>query len=270
MFNVEFMQLAKGRHPIARFRLNREEFHTYCFVGCGRKDKDTLYYDCNQCKGVVRKAKGCKPIHLKGTAIVNGDPAIGHKDDIKVEQKSFCSFLDFELVLSEKALIAYYLREGNSTDWIVKKLHELHPLPSNHLFFISPQNVENIKMEWEVETSRLHTNNMARIAERVQHDASEDAGNWPPFFSYSLVENEEGKGFHLGIMTREQEWLKKYGSRGLCINATHHSTRYKFILVTVLVIDKRQKRRPVAYYFCNAESEDELVPFFKGIKKRYK
>uniref|UniRef100_A0A914W8R0 Zinc finger PHD-type domain-containing protein n=1 Tax=Plectus sambesii TaxID=2011161 RepID=A0A914W8R0_9BILA len=173
------------------------------------------------------------------------------------------------LVPSEKALIAYYLREGNSTDWIVKKLRELHPLPSDRLFYISAQNVENIKMEWEVETSRLHAKDMASIAERVRRDADEDAENWSPFFSYSPAENQDGKGFRLGIMTREQEeWLKKYGNKGLCVDATHHSTRYKFLLVTVLVIDERQKGRPIAYYFCNAESEEELVPLFEGIKSR--
>ena len=79
IFDVKFMQSAKGRHPIARFRLKRDECNAYSYTKCGRKDEETLYHGCNQCKSVDRKAKGCKQITLKGASIVNGDPTIRHQ-----------------------------------------------------------------------------------------------------------------------------------------------------------------------------------------------
>uniref|UniRef100_A0A914XK53 MULE transposase domain-containing protein n=1 Tax=Plectus sambesii TaxID=2011161 RepID=A0A914XK53_9BILA len=113
---------------------------------------------------------------------------------------------------------------------------------------------------------------MVSIAEHVLKDASNvenEPKHWPNFFGYSPATDEEGNGFKLGIMTREQcEWLKALGNRGLTMDRTHNSTRYKLTLVSSIVLDNRQKGLPVAHWLCKSESEAEIVPLFQAIKSR--
>lgn len=148
---------------------------------------------------------------------------------------------------------------------------DLNPSPSDRLFYITAQAVENVKKEWDVETHRLHSNDMASVAEFVRLVTSEVGENdrWSDVLLYSAAKDEQGHGFRLGLMTREQlSWLEKYGNKGVCLDGTHHSTRYTFHLITLLVLDDMQKGRPVAFYFCKGENETELTPFFEEIRKR--
>jgi hypothetical protein len=78
-YDVKLLSSAKGKHPIAQLKVNDNKSYTFNYAGCGRKDKDLLYYSCIQCKRVDKLTRGCKQIHLKGTAIVNGNPMVGHK-----------------------------------------------------------------------------------------------------------------------------------------------------------------------------------------------
>lgn len=113
---------------------------------------------------------------------------------------------------------------------------------------------------------------MISVAERVQREVWK-VENEPDycsiFFNYSPATDDKGTSFKLGVMTQEQlEWLRLYGNNGLAVDGTHNSTRYKFVLVTLLVLDERQKGLPVAHWFCKSESEAEITPFFQEIKAR--
>jgi hypothetical protein len=80
---VELLRSTRGKYPIASYRLTEQQRYTFCYVGHGRKNKEQLYYSCIQCKSVDSKSKGCKQIHLRGTAVTNGNPSIGHKEGCK-------------------------------------------------------------------------------------------------------------------------------------------------------------------------------------------
>lgn len=70
-------------------------------------------------------------------------------------------------------------------------------------------------------------------------------------------------------MTEEQrELIQKYSYRGVCLDATHNSTRYLYKLVTLLVFDDIGRGRPCAFYFCQEESAEQFLPFFKELKIR--
>lgn len=92
---------------------------------------------------------------------------------------------------------------------------------------------------------------------------------WRNFFCFSPAADSSGTGFRLGLQTAEQaEWLKQYSKTGICLDGTHHSTRYNLKMITMLVLDSRQKGRPVAFFFCKEESQADLTAFFNGIKER--
>uniref|UniRef100_A0A914UWE5 Uncharacterized protein n=1 Tax=Plectus sambesii TaxID=2011161 RepID=A0A914UWE5_9BILA len=94
-YDIEFQDCKKGKNPIAMYRLNHDECNTFYYQGCGCKDSSILYYSCHQCKQVDDKVKGGKTVHIKGTAVLNGNPRTGHKTGCKpahaatVNAKSF-------------------------------------------------------------------------------------------------------------------------------------------------------------------------------------
>uniref|UniRef100_A0A914UW91 DDE Tnp4 domain-containing protein n=1 Tax=Plectus sambesii TaxID=2011161 RepID=A0A914UW91_9BILA len=54
-----------------------------------------------------------------------------------------------------------------------------------------------------------------------------------------------------------------FGSKGVCLDATHNSTRYNLKLITMLVLDKRQKGQ--ATFYCKEENESNIITYC-GIK----
>jgi hypothetical protein len=78
-FDVEFFPSTKGIHPQARYRLNADKCLTFCLAKKGRKENETLY-SYIQCKKVDGMSKGNKNLRLHGTAVLNGDPTVCHKE----------------------------------------------------------------------------------------------------------------------------------------------------------------------------------------------
>lgn len=151
--------------------------------------------------------------------------------------------------------------------------------PSSRLFYITSQAVDYVKSCLHLESGRLHADDMTSVLEAIRRDSdiewiegeSGESGesHWRNFFAFSPAVDSTGTGFQLGLQTAEQAaWLKKYGKNGVCLDGTHHSTRYSFKMITILVLDERQKGRPAAFFFCKEESEADLTVFFRGINER--
>lgn len=63
--------------------------------------------------------------------------------------------------------------------------------------------------------------------------------------------------------------LKTFGKRAVCVDATHDTQRYHFLLVTVLVVDDFGKGFPAAWFITSNENEELLTEFFTSLKERY-
>uniref|UniRef100_A0A914XCG4 C2H2-type domain-containing protein n=1 Tax=Plectus sambesii TaxID=2011161 RepID=A0A914XCG4_9BILA len=173
----------------------------------------------------------------------------------------------------EKAAISRYLEDGHETTWSIEKIRDKNS--GNGLMYVTAQAVDYLKSCLHIDLGRLHTNDMASVAEAVRldgvvYEADENAAPaWRNYFSYSPASDSSGTSFSLGLQTQEQaEWLKEFGNKGVCLDATHNSTRYSFKLITMMVLDNRQKGRPVAHFFCKEENEANLITFFNGVKDR--
>uniref|UniRef100_A0A914W1Q6 MULE transposase domain-containing protein n=1 Tax=Plectus sambesii TaxID=2011161 RepID=A0A914W1Q6_9BILA len=173
----------------------------------------------------------------------------------------------------EKAEISRYLEDGHETTWIIEKIRDKNS--GNRLMYITAQAVDYLRSCLYIDSGRLHTNDMASVAEAVRLDGVVDEADenaapaWRNYFSYSPASDSSGTSFSLGLQTQEQaEWLKEFGNKGVCFDATHNSTRYSFKLITIMVLDNCQKGRPVAHFFCKEENEADLITFFNGVKDR--
>ena len=75
------------------------------------------------------------------------------------------------------------------------------------------------------------------------------------------------KDFLLGIQIKFQcDVMKKYCKDVICMDATHGTNAYDFLLITVLVVDDFGEGIPVAWAIINSEDTAHLVAFLTALK----
>ena len=66
----------------------------------------------------------------------------------------------------------------------------------------------------------------------------------------------------------QKDMMAKFGSNIIHVDATHGTTMYDVLLITVLVMDENGEGIPVAWALSNREDQAALVEFFRAIKAR--
>ena len=61
--------------------------------------------------------------------------------------------------------------------------------------------------------------------------------------------------------------MQRYGNNVIMMDATHSTTQYDFLLITIFVIDEHGAGLPVARAISNGEDTTMLVEFLKAIHK---
>ena len=64
------------------------------------------------------------------------------------------------------------------------------------------------------------------------------------------------------------DMMKKYGGNVICMDSTHGTNMYDFLLVSVMVIDEHGEGIPVAWAISNHEDTSTLVQFLTAVKSR--
>ena len=59
--------------------------------------------------------------------------------------------------------------------------------------------------------------------------------------------------------------MKHYGNKAILMDATHGTTQYDFLLISILVIDEYGEGLPVAWAISNGEDATLLVQFLKAV-----
>ena len=62
--------------------------------------------------------------------------------------------------------------------------------------------------------------------------------------------------------------FKKYGNRGVCIDATYKVNDYDFHLITILVLDDFQEEIPVAWALANREDKISIVHILQALREQ--
>ena len=63
----------------------------------------------------------------------------------------------------------------------------------------------------------------------------------------------------------QKEMLQKFGSDGVCVDATHGTNGYDFTLTTLLVVDEFGGGQPVSWCLSTHETEEFLIIFFRKV-----
>ena len=143
---------------------------------------------------------------------------------------------------------------------MIKTFFEMHKLddPTGREDYLKPSDIYNIRAKYNIWPGRFHKIDMQSVEQLLNQE--KDGENW----KWSV--DESGKGFRLGIMTKGQlNLLKKHGDKGIALDGTHCTTKYNMKLITMLVLDDHQTGRPVAFFFCHEEAQQDLMAFFQGV-----
>eukprot|EP00794_Sanderia_malayensis_P006481 gene6481-7221_t len=246
------------------------------------RDFETTWYICNR-EGAPR---------LGGT----GKKAMKHQGTCKI--KGHCTsymkvvrYFDSECVVAQYCLghtghesylghlripndirtkIAGKLASGMKLEKILDEIREdtEHGITRGHL--IERQDLMNIKHQYNIELMEKHKQDTVSVECWVEELKKCE-------FNPVLVYKPQGKtdfglpanDFLLGIQTQYQlDRLKAHGSNIICMDATHSTNQYEFMLTTLLVVDEYGEGLPVAWLISNREDQLVLNPFIAAIKER--
>ena len=77
------------------------------------------------------------------------------------------------------------------------------------------------------------------------------------------------RDFVLAVQTSLQaDIMKKFGEKVICVDGTHGTNGYDFMLITVMVVDEYGEGFPVAWCISNREDKLLLMNFFNALKMR--
>ena len=66
----------------------------------------------------------------------------------------------------------------------------------------------------------------------------------------------------------QKDMTVKFGNNIVCLDATHGTTTYDFLLITVVIVDEYGEGVPIAWALSNREDKSVLVQFLKSVKTR--
>ena len=88
-------------------------------------------------------------------------------------------------------------------------------------------------------------------------------------FKQQGEEANDKNDFLLVIQTEfQRDMFKKYGNRGLCIDAMYRVNDYDFHLITILVLDDFQEGIPVAWALANHEDKIAIVHILQALREQ--
>ena len=65
-----------------------------------------------------------------------------------------------------------------------------------------------------------------------------------------------------------RDMMVKFGNNIVCLDATHGTTMYNFLLITAIIVDEYGEGVPVAWALSNREDKIALVNFLKSVKTK--
>ncbi|XP_072384060.1 uncharacterized protein [Diabrotica undecimpunctata] len=174
----------------------------------------------------------------------------------------------------ERSLIAGKLSMGVSFQ---KILDDIRDSSSNieRMSLLNRKDLQNIEKEFCIHKSMyLHQNDAVSVSLWINNMCNK-LGDESPVIYYKLqstvAENNMFKedDIVLILMTQYQiELLKKFGTNIICIDSTHGTNSYDFLLSTLVVVDEYGEGIPVAYLISNKTDTFVMAHFFEIIKTK--
>jgi hypothetical protein len=169
--------------------------------------------------------------------------------------------------------VADKLQQGVTIDKILSGIRSGIGTTMEIKHMVSKQDIHNIKQQFNIDGIERHDNDYICIQAWVEECRSLHHNSVVVFKQQgenqgSDIDNLSEKDFLLGIQTKFQEDMKRFGDNLICTDTTYNTNIYSFNLITVMVVDKYAEGIPVAWAITNREDMSMLFQFFKNLKTR--
>ena len=171
--------------------------------------------------------------------------------------------------------IATKLQDGIQSDKILDQIRDnVSPKTLGREHLISKQDIHNIEKQFCVDGVQKHLNDSQSVNAWVQEL---HCSEYSPVLLYKMQGVEDvaigttsafsRDDFALCIQTKFQcDMLSMFGKNAICIDSTHSTNQYDFLLNTIMVIDEFGEGIPVAYLISNHETGAVIEAFYEAIK----
>ena len=171
-----------------------------------------------------------------------------------------------------KLLIAAKVQQGVAVDRILDDIRESirYGDTPDREHLATNKDVYNIKRSMNVRNIQKHTSDPASVQIWITQLRDNDVYNPVLYFKQQGDVDENGclekDDFLLYIQTNFQcDMLKEFGNTAICMDATHGTNQYSFLLITLLIIDNYGEGIPVAWAVSNRETQLVLQVFLQAV-----
>ena len=250
-------------------------------------DIQLWYFYCNR-SGVYRtKSDGIRTLKTQGSSKL-GEFCTAH---MKVQKSKLTNKITVQYVSTHhnhnpdtdiqhlripedlKQSIAAKLIQGVSMTKILDDIRDNvaeNGLQREHL--TTRQDIRNISRQYNIEGVEKHANDHTSIAAWVEEMKQMEFNPVVTLKQQGTAIEEEGvrqDDFLLAVQTHFQlEMMKAFGNNIICVDATHGTNLYDFLLVTLMVVDDFGEGIPVAWAIMTREDHHMLSFFLKALIKR--
>ena len=255
-------------------------------IPCGAQQVWYLY--CNRSGWYHAKGKGKRQLKSQGSCKVD-NACISH---MKVTEDSVTGNVSVEYCCTHnshsiniahipvpegvKLDIAAKLHQGVKIDRILDDLRD--SLSANGTIgpeqLLSKQHIQNMKRQLNLQSIIKHQNDFDSTSAWVEELKTKEYNPVIVFKPQGMeqttsMDNLGKDDFLLAIQSEfQKDALQHYGNKVIMMDATHDTTQYKFLLITILVVDDHGAGLPVAWAISNREDAALLMQFLSAVKER--
>ena len=277
----------KSFDAFLRWKEEEEVSTSACYVQrCQARvgnDTKVFYFYCNRSGFYIPKGDNKRSLKTHGTSKLNcyctSHLKAKHLPNGSIEV-DYCSthhnhvkdISHLALPRHVKLLIATKIQQGVAVDRIMDDVREsirYGDVPDReHL--ITTKDVQNIKKSMNMRNIQKHHSDPASVQIWVSQLRENDSYNPVLYFKQQGDVDESGRlekdDFLLCIQSDFQ--LKQFGNMAICMDATHGTNQYHFLLITVLIIDEFGEGIPVAWAISSRETKVLLQVFLEAVHER--
>ena len=255
----EFLAWKEQEEQLANASYVLHNAQKYC------SGNEVWYFYCNRAGSYAPCGKSERALKSQGTSKTISHcsahmKAIKNKETNEVSVTYTCTHynhthklgrLHIAATTSEK--IASKLQNGVTSERIIDDIRNISDSTDLHReHLISRKDIANIKRQYYIEGVQRHHNDLLSVSAIVEEM---ETLKYNPILIFKQQGEEandlcsclDKNDFLLVIQTEfQRDMFKKYGNRGVCIDATYRVNDYDFHLITILVLDDFQEGIPVA------------------------
>ena len=258
---------------------------------CGKQNSidcntQRCYYYCNRSGKCISVSTGKRQLKTQGSSKVGTQCTAHMKVQYnKITHKVHVEYCDYHHIHTAQLMhlriadetrtaIAAQLQDGVSIERIMDNIRDKVHNEMKREQLVTRMDILNIKRQYNIECIEKSKNDLFSVKAWV---CELEQLEYNPITIFKVQGEEQGyninnlgpNDFILGIQTQfQRDMLVKFVQNGICIDTTHKTNQYNFLLLTLMVLDEFGEGIPVGWMISNREDSMVIIEFLKSIQNR--